>query len=213
MLDQTEAQRVILVGLVGNERLPEVNFLDLLRSMWLRRVRVEVVPAANTSVAGELVISWDVGFPLPRVGYPHPNNTQWAIKRTMDVAGSLIGFVVISPLLLGVAALIKLSSPGPILFRQKRVGADGKVFTCYKLRSMYLDAERRRAELEARFGQGPIFKKIRDDPRVTPLGRFLRCSSIDELPQLLNVLKGEMSLVGPRPLPLWDSERISELDR
>ena len=207
VLDRTGARHVILVG---SERLSEANFLDLLRSAWLRRVQVEVVPAANILVGDELVVSRDVGLPLLRVSYPSLNKTQWALKRTLDVAGSLIGLMVLSPLLVAVATLVKLTSSGPILFSQKRVGADEKVFSFYKFRSMYQDADRRQEELESlNEADGAVFK-IKDDPRVTNIGRFLRRWSIDELPQLVNVLKGEMSLVGPRPLPVRDFLRMEE---
>ena len=147
------------------------------------------------------------------VGYPRLDSTQRKLKRLFDIAGSLFGLIVLSPPLLTVAALIKLTSRGPILFRQKRIGADEKVFFCYKFRSMYQDAEARQAELEARNeADGAIFK-IKDDPRVTPVGSFIRRWSVDELPQLINVLKGEMSLVGPRPLPLRDFEQMGELHK
>jgi lipopolysaccharide/colanic/teichoic acid biosynthesis glycosyltransferase len=126
------------------------------------------------------------------------------------VTVSLGGLLLLSPLFLAVAVAIRLGSPGPILFRQKRIGADGSVFICYMFRSMYEDAERRQAELETmNEADGPVFK-IKDDPRVTPAGRLLRRWSIDELPQLVNVLKGEMSLVGPRPLPVRDFHRMEE---
>ncbi|MCA1719393.1 MAG: exopolysaccharide biosynthesis polyprenyl glycosylphosphotransferase, partial [Actinobacteria bacterium] len=134
-------------------------------------------------------------------------------KRLLDVTGSLLGLILLSPLLLPVALAVKLTSPGPVLFRQKRIGADEKVFICYMFRSMYEDAEARQEELEAmNEADGAVFK-IKNDPRITPVGRFIRRWSIDELPQLINVLKGEMSLVGPRPLPVRDFERMSEMHK
>ena len=124
-------------------------------------------------------------------------------KRLLDLAGSLLALVVLSPLLVLVALGIKLTSPGPILFVQERVGMNKRRFKLYKFRSMYMDAEKRKAELtHLNEMDGPVFK-IKNDPRVTALGRFIRATSIDELPQLLNVLRGQMSLVGPRP-PLLD---------
>jgi len=129
-----------------------------------------------------------------------------AAKRCMDAFGAAIGMVLLLPLLVVVAVAIKITSPGPILFRQQREGRGGKCFTMYKFRSMVVDAEARKRELLVLNEQdGPAFK-IGNDPRVTALGRFLRSTSIDELPQLWNVLKGEMSLVGPRPLPCEESE-------
>jgi exopolysaccharide biosynthesis polyprenyl glycosylphosphotransferase len=159
------------------------------------------------------VLSEDVGVPLFEVGYPQLDNTQRGLKRLLDVVGSLFSLVLLSPLLITVAILIKMTSPGPVLFAQKRVGADEKVFLCYKFRSMYADAEKWQADLEAQNeADGAIFK-IKNDPRMTSIGRFVRRWSIDELPQLINVLLGEMSLVGPRPLPLRDYERMGELHR
>ncbi len=154
-----------------------------------------------------------MGLPLLEVRYPRLDNTQRRLKRLLDVAGSLLALILLSPLLLTVAALIKLTSPGPIFFRQKRVGADEKVFLCYKFRSMYADAEKRQAELEAKNEAGGVIFKVKNDPRITPVGGFIRRWSIDELPQLLNVLAGEMSLVGPRPLPIRDFERMGELHK
>lgn len=125
--------------------------------------------------------------------------TQLLFKRLMDIVLSLVGLVVLSPLLLTVALVIRLTSPGPALFAQERVGMNKRLFKLYKFRSMYLDAEKRRRELEhLNEMDGPVFK-IKNDPRITPFGRFIRKTSIDELPQLLNVLAGQMSLVGPRP--------------
>ncbi|HMO46673.1 MAG TPA: sugar transferase [Rubrivivax sp.] len=124
---------------------------------------------------------------------------QLLLKRLMDIVLSAVGLIVLSPLLLIAALAIKLSSPGPVLFAQERVGMNKRLFKLYKFRSMYADAEKRRSELEhLNEMDGPVFK-IKNDPRITPIGRFIRKTSIDELPQLLNVLRGQMSLVGPRP--------------
>ncbi len=140
---------------------------------------------------------------------------QLRVKRALDLVGASIALLVFSPVLLVAAALVKLTDRGPVLFRQERVGRYGKNFTCFKLRTMVVGADEIRDTLDnAR--SGPLFKAV-DDPRVTRIGRFLRYSSIDELPQLLNVLRGEMSLVGPRPaLPAevaqFDPELLRRLE-
>ncbi|SCJ41091.1 Putative colanic biosynthesis UDP-glucose lipid carrier transferase [uncultured Clostridium sp.] len=121
------------------------------------------------------------------------------LKRTIDIVGSLIGIILTSPLLLIIGIWIKLESKGPIVFSQERVGLKGKTFKMYKLRSMVVNAEELKKKLETKNEMsGPMFK-IKDDPRITKVGRLIRKTSIDELAQLVNVLKGDMSLVGPRP--------------
>jgi exopolysaccharide biosynthesis polyprenyl glycosylphosphotransferase len=133
-----------------------------------------------------------------------------AVKRTVDVALSFILLLLVAPLFSLVALLIKFSSAGPVFFRQERIGLNKRRFEIIKFRTMVLHAEKMLAELQERNeASGPVFK-IRQDPRITPIGKLLRRSSIDELPQLLNVLKGDMSLVGPRPLPVRDYEGFSE---
>jgi exopolysaccharide biosynthesis polyprenyl glycosylphosphotransferase len=126
---------------------------------------------------------------------------EWeqSAKRVLDIVGSLVGLVVLFPVLLVAALLVKMTSPGPALYRQERVGLRGRQFRVWKFRSMSFGSDQRVADLMAEHGGYVPFYKMRDDPRITPFGRFLRRSSIDELPQLINVLKGEMSLIGPRP--------------
>ena len=130
------------------------------------------------------------------------------IKDLIDRVVAFVALVVLSVAMGIVALIIRITSPGPVIFRQERAGKHGKPFIMYKFRSMADDAEMRRAELEA-FNQmsGPVFK-VHDDPRITPFGRWLRRSSFDELPQLVNVLMGDMSLVGPRPLPIYEVEKF-----
>ncbi len=131
-------------------------------------------------------------------------------KQVLDVCGALALLILTAPLMLLAAVGIKLTSPGPILFRQERCGLNGRPFTMLKFRSMVSDAEQRKHELEAlNEMSGPVFK-VSHDPRVTPFGRFLRKYSIDELPQLFNVLAGQMSLVGPRPLPVNEVRRFDD---
>ena len=134
-------------------------------------------------------------------------------KRTLDLCGALSGLVVLLPLLGLIALGIRLNSPGPVLFVQERSGLGGKRFSMYKFRTMSFDAEARRAALVALNEQdGPAFK-LTHDPRITPPGRLLRKLSLDELPQLWNVVRGEMSLVGPRPLPCYEAERCEGWQR
>lgn len=137
-------------------------------------------------------------------------------KRITDLLLSIIALIILSPMLLIVAIAIKIDSKGPIIFKQDRVGKDGRIFGMYKLRSMVINAEELKSKLEDQNEMsGPMFK-IKDDPRITRIGKFIRKTSIDELPQLVNVIKGEMSLVGPRPsLPReveqfkpWMKERL-----
>ncbi len=144
--------------------------------------------------------------------YTGSMNEGWplAVKRAADCVVSFVALVLVSPLLLVVAALVKLTSPGPIIFVQKRLGVNKRRFNIYKFRTMVVDAEKRMKEVEhLNEVNGPAFK-IKNDPRITPIGSFLRKTSIDELPQLFNVLKGDMSLVGPRPLPVRDYNGFSE---
>jgi lipopolysaccharide/colanic/teichoic acid biosynthesis glycosyltransferase len=120
-------------------------------------------------------------------------------KRLFDLAVGFLVFVLVIPIVPLIALMIKLDSPGPVFYRQDRIGRRGRPFRFYKFRSMYREADRRRAELEGRNEQeGPVFK-MKADPRITPVGQFLRRSSMDEIPQIINVLRGEMSIVGPRP--------------
>jgi exopolysaccharide biosynthesis polyprenyl glycosylphosphotransferase len=141
------------------------------------------------------------------------------VKRPADVLASLLGLVILSPVFLALSILVKLDSRGPVFFKQMRVGKDGREFEFYKFRSMVQDAEQLKDDLmHLNELEGPVFK-ISNDPRITPFGRFLRRTSLDELPQLLNVLRGDMSLVGPRPpLPAevanyesWQRQKLSVL--
>jgi exopolysaccharide biosynthesis polyprenyl glycosylphosphotransferase len=136
---------------------------------------------------------------------------QGVLKHGIDFLGAFAALVVLALPLAVVAALIKLTSPGPVLFRQQRSGLNGAPFTIYKFRTMVTNAEQLKHELEAMNEmRGPVFK-VSKDPRITPIGKWLRKYSIDELPQLLNVLRGEMSLVGPRPLPVDEVRRFHDL--
>jgi exopolysaccharide biosynthesis polyprenyl glycosylphosphotransferase len=138
------------------------------------------------------------------------NDWPVLVKRALDVTISLLLLILLAPSLIGIALLIKLTCGGPIFFRQERVGLNKRRFLIYKFRTMVPNADSLMAELEKlNEVSGPVFK-IKNDPRMTPIGRFLRRASIDELPQLLNVLKGDMSLVGPRPLPVRDYQGFSE---
>lgn len=135
---------------------------------------------------------------------------QGVIKQAIDICGAVVLLLGASWVLAGAALAIRLTSPGPVLFRQRRCGLNGRPFTMLKFRSMVSDAEQRKVELAVlNEMSGPVFK-LSNDPRVTPVGRFLRKWSIDELPQLFNVLRGEMSLVGPRPLPVDEVERFDD---
>jgi exopolysaccharide biosynthesis polyprenyl glycosylphosphotransferase len=137
-----------------------------------------------------------------------PGGWRWESKRAFDVVGGVLGITLLLPFLLLISAVIKISSPGPAIFVQPRLGYNRRRFLMYKFRTMVDDAEALQERLEDRNeAHGPVFK-IRDDPRVTPIGRWLRRTSLDELPQLVNVVRGDMSLVGPRPLPLRDVQRF-----
>jgi exopolysaccharide biosynthesis polyprenyl glycosylphosphotransferase len=140
-----------------------------------------------------------MGFPLLHVEEPHFTGWRWVVKRVSDIVLTSVGLVIIFPLMVGIALSIKLQDGGPVIFRQTRIGRGGKPFIVLKFRSMVVDAEDRKLELMAdNQGKGGLFK-LSHDPRVTRFGQFLRTLSMDELPQLLNVLAGSMSLVGPRP--------------
>lgn len=141
---------------------------------------------------------------LPRI-HQRPRSAWWSknafqsTKRACDIALTSVGLLLVSPLLIGTAIAIKLNSPGPVFFKQERVGHNGNRFSMFKFRSMYVDAEARRQELLKSSDRSGICFKQKDDPRITGVGKFMRRCSLDELPQILNVLFGDMSLVGPRP--------------
>ena len=162
-------------------------------------VDIQITSGTLDLMASRMTVQSVAGIPLLYVRRTGMDRVQRSIKRVIDVVGSTIGLVVLSPALLGIALWIRLDSEGGAFFRQVRIGRDGEPFTCVKYRTMVANAEERRSELE-HLSEGPgLLFKLKDDPRVTKAGRVLRRYSLDELPQLWNVLRGEMSLVGPRP--------------
>ncbi len=173
------------------------------------RVNLHVLPDLYDGLAWRAPWHSIGGFPVLELhGEPIPA-AGLAVKRAIDVVASLLGMLVLTPLLVAVGIWIRLDSAGPAVYRAPRVGRKGRKFTCYKLRTMVSSADQQKHRLRhANERQGPFFK-MEEDPRVTRCGRWLRKFSIDELPQLLNVLTGDMSLVGPRPHPVDDYERYT----
>lgn len=183
---------------------PELDGTALRRLAWkLERDDIDLIVASTlVDVAGDRTTIRPVdGLPLLHVEHPRLRGGRRVFKEIFDRIASLFGFLLLLPLLLTVAVLIKTTPgrPGPVIFRQIRVGRNGRKFVMYKFRTMYQDAEVRLAELSHLNETGGSLFKMRNDPRVTPVGRWLRKLSIDEVPQLFNVVKGDMSLVGPRP--------------
>jgi exopolysaccharide biosynthesis polyprenyl glycosylphosphotransferase len=172
---------------------------DLARELVEAGVHVELSSTLRDVASQRLLVRPLGRYPVVCLEPVRRAGWRGMAKRTWDVVLATVGVVVLSPFMALAAILIKLDSPGPVLFRQQRIGKDGELFTLYKFRTMAVDAELRLSELEQENeADGPLFK-IRNDPRVTRVGRLLRRFSIDELPQLWNVLRGEMSMVGPRP--------------
>ena len=189
------------------------KILGIMRQCEREQVRARIVPDLFQLALSRVDIE-DLGG-IPIIGVKEISITGWnlAFKRACDLVLSLAALIFLSPLLLLISVAIKLDSPGPILFKQVRVGKGGRKFVCYKFRSMRQGAEEERPQLADRDEVvGPTFK-MRSDPRCTRVGRFLRRTSLDELPQLHNVLRGEMSLVGPRPAIPSEVEQYQEWHR
>ncbi len=172
-------------------------------------ITVHVLPTENQLSFSQSRFSLIGELPFPTIVAPLLAGLDFWIKRLFDFCFSLFLIILFTPIYLFIALLIKLDSPGPIFFRQKRLGLHGKQFLIWKFRTMVPNAEKVMAELEAKNEmKDGVFFKMKDDPRVTNIGKFLRRYSLDELPQLFNVLVGEMSLIGPRPLPMRDVEKF-----
>ena len=185
--------------------------VDLLRRCAEIGVRVDIVPRLFEVIGSRSVFHDVGGVPLVSLKPPRLSKLARLLKRTMDLVLAGIALVLLAPLFAFAALRIKKESPGPVFFRQERMGAGGKTFRIFKFRSMYADADERKEEvghLNIHRENGPRMFKVPNDPRITPFGQFLRKWSLDELPQLINVVRGEMSLVGPRPLILGEDENI-----
>ncbi|HEY7076176.1 MAG TPA: sugar transferase, partial [Solirubrobacteraceae bacterium] len=206
VLDAHRVQEVI----IADPDFPQERAVDLVDQCHRRGVTVRIAPSTMEILIQRAEFVPGASVPLFELRPPVFDGFDYALKRTFDLIVSLVLLVVLSPLL-GVCALaVALTSRGPVLYRSRRPGIGGLPFDCIKFRTMRTDAERLQEDLEAvNEASGALFK-IRDDPRLTPVGRLLRRYSIDELPQLINVLKGQMSLVGPRPLPQRDFDRLDD---
>ncbi len=201
---------------------------DTIAVVWGRQCRTGGTPAAGVAAGGHrggpggrtaahghrrtrVRIRPVEGLPLLHVEEPTLSGMGWLIKNVLDRVVALIGLVLLLPFFPIVAIAIKVSDPGPVFFRQPRVGREGTRFRVWKLRTMYTDAEERLASLVDQNESDGLLFKIKNDPRIFKVGKFLRSTSIDELPQLINVLVGDMSLVGPRPLPADDGEFLGDV--
>ncbi len=203
LIGQREVHRVVLAPGPGSRE----DVLDSIRRIKGHGVKVSVLPDVARVVNSSVELDRLNGITLLGVRRFEMTNSSHVIKRGFDLVGSALGLVVLSPLLLVTAIAIKLDSPGPVLFRQRRAGRHGEPFEMLKFRSMVVDAEDRKPEL-VHLNEADGLFKIADDPRITRVGRWIRPLNLDELPQLINVLVGDMSLVGPRPLVLEEDRRI-----
>ncbi|THV42959.1 sugar transferase [Glycomyces buryatensis] len=181
---------------------PEIDGTALRRLAWkLERSEVDlIVASALVDVAGDRTTVRPVdGLPMLHLDHANLTGVRRFAKETVDRIGAAALLLALSPLLLTAAFLIRCTSPGPAVFKQERIGKNGQPFTIWKFRTMYTDAERRLSHLQHLNETDGVLFKMKDDPRITPIGKYLRRFSIDEFPQLVNVLRGDMSLVGPRP--------------
>ncbi len=205
-----ETQQVDRV-FIAFSRVSHEQLLEAIRACRDAGVAIDVVPRLFEFLDGVQSLDQVGGLPVLSIGTASLTSISMAAKRGLDFFGSLLAITLLSPLMIAIAIAIKLESRGPIFFRQPRAGRRRSSFRLIKFRSMYIDAERRKHDVESlnEAGDGVMFK-IREDPRVTRVGRFIRRYSLDELPQLFNVLKGEMSLVGPRPLIFPETDALEE---
>jgi exopolysaccharide biosynthesis polyprenyl glycosylphosphotransferase len=209
VLDRERVDELI----VADSDYEEHELLEIAEEAHRRGLKVRIAPTTTEILVQRAEYIPGQGVPLFELRPPAFEGTDWAIKRAFDLAVSGGVLVLGLPLWIVIAAAIKLGSPGPVLYRDRRVGLNEREFGMLKFRTMYADAPERQAQLEGENeASGPLFK-IRDDPRVTPVGRLLRRFSLDEIPQVLNVLRGEMSLVGPRPLPVRDFRQLEDWHR
>jgi exopolysaccharide biosynthesis polyprenyl glycosylphosphotransferase len=189
------------------------RLLEIADQAHARGVKVRIAPTTPELLFQRAQYVPGQGVPLFELRPPVFAGMDWLVKRTFDLVVSAIVVVLGAPLWAVIALAVKVGSPGPVFYRDRRIGLGEGEFAMFKFRSMYVDAAERQAALEdANEASGPLFK-IRDDPRVTRVGRVLRRYSLDELPQVLNVLRGEMSLVGPRPLPVRDYVQLEDWHR
>ena len=207
IIEMQSIDRVI----IAFSRVSHEELLEAIRACRDAGVAVDVVPRLFEFLDGVRSLDQIGGLPLISIGAPALGSTMVAAKRVLDIVGSAALLLIFSPVLVTTAIAIKLESKGPVFFLQSRAGRGNRSFHLIKFRSMYVDAEQRKADLDAmnESDDGVMFK-IRDDPRITGVGAFIRRFSIDELPQLFNVLKGEMSLVGPRPLIFSETAALEE---
>ncbi len=204
-----EVDEVILAGSMG----ADAPVLDLLEHCRVSGVEVRMAPTATALLSHSLRAVAAPGLPLFAVHPPVLSGGAFFVKRAFDVVVGSIILLLVSPILAIAALAIKLEDRGPVIFRSRRVGVDETRFDCLKLRTMSIDAEQKQADLEERNEADGALFKIKADPRVTRVGRVLRRFSVDELTQLFNVLRGEMSLVGPRPLPERDFDLLDEVHK
>jgi exopolysaccharide biosynthesis polyprenyl glycosylphosphotransferase len=195
--------------IIADSDFPQVEAVELVDQCHRRGVRVRVAPSTMEILIHRAEFVPGESVPLFELKPPVFEGIDYAVKRSFDVVVASLLVFFLSPLLLAIAVAVRMTSPGPVLYRSRRPGIGGVPFDCFKFRTMHSDAEQDQADLESlNEASGALFK-IRDDPRLTRAGKFLRRYSLDELPQLFNVLRGQMSLVGPRPLPQRDYERLA----
>jgi exopolysaccharide biosynthesis polyprenyl glycosylphosphotransferase len=196
--------------IIADPAFPQQKAVDLVDTCHQRGVVVRIAPSTMEILIHRAEFVPGQSVPLFELKPPVFDGIDFALKRTFDVTVATLLLLVLSPLLLVCALAVRFTSRGPILYRSVRPGIGGVPFACLKFRTMYHDADARQADLEASNEASGALFKMRRDPRVTRIGRILRRFSIDELPQLINVLKGDMSLVGPRPLPQRDFDRLED---
>ena len=207
IIEKQQIDRVI----IAFSRASHEQLLESIRACRDAGVAIDVVPRLFEFLDGVRALDQVGGLPVLSIGAAHLSSVSMAAKRALDLCGSLCAIAGLLPLMIAIAIAIKLESRGPVFFRQPRAGRGRSSFRLIKFRSMYSDADSRKAEVESlnEASDGVMFK-IREDPRVTRVGRFIRRYSLDELPQLFNVLMGEMSLVGPRPLIFPETDALDE---
>ncbi len=196
--------------IIADPDFPQTQAVEVVEVAHAQGVRVRIAPSTMELLVHRAEFVPGEAVPLFELKPPVFEGFDYVLKRTFDLVGSSLLLLVLSPVLAAAAMAVRISSRGPVLYCSMRPGIGGVPFACLKFRTMYRDADQRQADLESlNEASGALFK-MRRDPRMTPVGRFLRRYSIDELPQLFNVVRGQMSLVGPRPLPQRDFERLEE---